>query len=98
MAIDWGEDAGVLRIIPFSEGDSLGKIVDKCEFDFSPEDFNKKTYCPNGWKGSLICSITNQKCPIDCLLDPPEFELFFRECKLDLQIKREILMEVLTLQ
>lgn len=98
MAIDLGEDAGVLRIISFSEGDSPGKIIDRHEFDFSSKDFNKKTYCPKRSRGSLICSIINKKCPIDCLLDPPEFGLFFRNCKVDLQIKREILMEVLAIQ
>lgn len=94
LAIDLGEDAGVLRIISFSEGDSPGKIIDQHEFDFSSKDFNKKICCPKRSIDSSICSTINKKCPIDCLLDPPEFGLFFRNCKVDLQIKREILMEV----
>ncbi len=96
MVIDLGEDARVVRVIPYGDGDSPGKIVDRREFDFSSEDFEKRICCPKREKTNLICTIINQKCPIDCLLDPPEFELFFKNCGVDLQTKREILMEVFT--
>ncbi len=94
MVIDLGEDAGVVRVVPYGEGDSPGKIVDRREFVFSSNDFKKRINCPKKEETNLICTIINQKCPIDCLLDPPEFELFFENCGVDFQIKKEILMEV----
>lgn len=97
MVIDLGEDAGVVRVIPFGDGDSSGKIVDRREFVFSSNDFKKRINCPKKEETNLICTIINKKCPIDCLLDPPEFELFFGNCGVDLQTKKEILMEVITL-
>ena len=96
MAIDLGEDAGVIRVIPFADGESPGKIVDRHEFDFNSNDFKNKTYCPKGDKNNLNCTIKKQKCPIDCFLDPPEYEVFFRMCEANLQTKKDILMEVVT--
>jgi len=95
MVIDLGESAGVVRIIPFGNGDNFGKIVDKRDLKYNPKG-NEKIICPY-WKSDFKkwkCVLSDNDCPIDCLLDPPEFELFFKNCELNKENKKSILKDI----
>jgi hypothetical protein len=97
LAIDLGENAGVVRVIPFEDGNDPGKIVDERQVDYNPK--SKQVVCPN-INNSLDnpeCILSTQVCPINGLIDFPMFKSFLLNCILTMEEKKQIMLRVYSL-
>ena len=88
-----------VRFQHFNKGDDPGRIIDERKIELNLTK-NKTIICPYAEIDSknFNCVFLKKQCPIKCSLDPPEFELFFKMCKLDKNNKKSLLNFISTIK
>ncbi|WP_342304016.1 hypothetical protein [Methanolobus sp. ZRKC5] len=94
LAIDLGENAGVVRRIPFGDDNNPGVVIDERYVEY-----NSKTeviICPKSTNDvdGPKCVLSCQICPIKGLIDVPMFKSFLSKCTLPMDERKKMILTI----